>query len=102
MRKEQCEKTKQLGKCVEIEFNKLKEFILETGSGVILVDKKMNETIFKKKYINNLFYLIDKDNLVDIKYIPHEMNMFLIAENKVKTINDEEYTIQLEKHHILY
>jgi hypothetical protein len=28
--------------------------------------------------------------------------MFLIAEIQVKTIYDEEYTIKLEKHYILY
>jgi hypothetical protein len=83
-------------------FSKLKEFILETNHGVILVDNKLNEKRFKKKDINNLFCLINEHNLKEVKYIAHEMNMFLIAEIQVKTIYDEEYTIKLEKHYILY
>lgn len=102
MRKENQEKFKQGGQVVNKEFDKLKGFILETNHGVILVDNKLKETRFKKKEIKNLFYLINENNLVNVKYIPHEMNMFLIAEIKVKTVDNKEYTIQLDKHYKLY
>jgi hypothetical protein len=102
MRKEQCEEFKQGGEVVNKEFNKLKDFILETKHGVILVDNKLKETRFKKNEINNLFYLINENNLVNVKYISHELNMFLIAEIKVTTIDSKEYLIQLDKHYKLY
>ena len=102
MRKENQEKFKQGGQVANEVFDKLKDFILETKHGVMLVDNKLKETRFKKKDINNLFYLINENNLADVKYITHEMNMFLIAEIKVKTIDDKEYTIQLDKHYKLY
>jgi hypothetical protein len=93
---------KQGGQTMDKEFDKLKEFILETNHGVILVDDKLKEKRFKKIDIDNLFYLINEHNIKEIKYIPHEMNMFLIAEIAVTTINNEYFLIKLEKHYKLY
>jgi hypothetical protein len=93
---------KEGGQVMNEELNKLKKFILETRHGIILVDDKLNERRFKKKDINNLFYLLDDLNIKEVKYIPEDLNMFLIAEIKIKTLNNELFTIQLEKHYKLY
>jgi hypothetical protein len=92
----------QGGQVMNGELDKLKKFILETRHGVILVDNKLNEKRFKKKDINNLFYLLNDLNIKEVKYIPEDLNMFLIAEIKIKTLNNELFTIQLEKHYKLY
>lgn len=103
MRKENVERFQKIGgQVMSDEFKKLKDFILETKHGVILVDNKLNEKRFKKKDINNLFYSINENNIKEVKYIPHELNMFLIAEIKVTTINNEIFIIKLEKHYIMY
>ena len=102
MRKNNVEEYVQGRQVVNKGFDKLKEFILETGSGVILINSKLNEKIFKKKSINNLFCFINEQNVKDVKYIQHDLNMFLIAEIKVKTISNEEFLIKLEQHYKLY
>lgn len=102
MRKENIKEFEIGGQATFKDFNKFKDFILETGYGVILVDNKLNEKRFKKKDINNLFYLINESNIKEVKYIPHELNMFLIAEIKVTTANNEIFMIKLEKHFVLY
>lgn len=103
MRNNDVEEFKQGGEVMRWEeFSKFKEFILETGHGVILVDNKLNEKRFKKKDINNLFYLINEHNIKEVKYIPEECNMFLIAEIKVITTDNENFIIKLDKHYKLY
>jgi hypothetical protein len=78
----------------KVDFNKFKEFILSTTDGVALIDSNDNQKIFRKKNINELFCLINSNNIKSIEYINYTMNMFLAFGATIKLTNDEIFTIE--------
>ena len=81
-------------------FKEIEDFVYESKHGVALVDESESEKLFTKNNINDLFCLVNENNLKEIEYIQDDFLNNETANDSIKgfiitLINQKKYTIEL-------
>lgn len=81
-------------------FLEIKDFVYSTKHGVALIDKDECEKIYTKENIDNLFKVINENNINEVEYIQNDFMSLETANDTIVgfniiLINGDKYTIEV-------